>query len=415
MAKRKRLNIVSINKTPIVQQSIRDEELESSENQRQNQSFGKQFDSGNASTNEGESSEPSVSANAHSSQASGVAKKVRGPTQKLGIWELKGDSRIAVKFNDMAQPIGEEGNELTQFLGTLVKMSSHVGINFDEWRDVSYTTKETLWSIVKEKFKFLPAETRDVKKWIIANMGSKWKSWKNTLKERNYDPALTVDEMVTNETDKRVNKSQFKELVKTWVDPEFQAMCEVKKRSRSKNKEPHITGSKSFARLAEEEATKNNGVLPTRGKLFIRTRTRKNGTIINSAATAVVEALHNVMNEENDIQDSEGPVDYRNDDLAKVKGPEKRGRIRCVGFTVMKDKCASSSQQPQVPIQDPQVPILQAQVSTLSRKFDMLLGAFKKNLPHEQLCAILNDLNNEVIVLGCKLLLVYMHIWKLMM
>ncbi|CAH9135795.1 unnamed protein product [Cuscuta epithymum] len=102
------------------------------------------------------------------------------------------------------------------------------------------------------------------------------------------------------------------------------------------------------------------------------------------------------MNEENDIQDSEGPVDYRNDDLAKVKGPEKRGRIRCVGFTVMKDKCASSSQQPQVPIQDPQVPILQAQVSTLSRKFDMLLGAFKKNLPHEQLCAILNDLNNEV-------------------
>ncbi|CAH9076819.1 unnamed protein product, partial [Cuscuta europaea] len=85
----------------------------------------------------------------HSSQTSGIAKKVRGPTQKLGIWELKGDTRIAVTFNDLVQPIGEEGKELTQFLGTLVKMPNHVGINFHEWRDVANTSKETLWSIVK--------------------------------------------------------------------------------------------------------------------------------------------------------------------------------------------------------------------------------------------------------------------------
>ncbi|CAH9075027.1 unnamed protein product [Cuscuta europaea] len=297
----------------------------------------------------------------------------------------------------MVQPIGEEGKELTQFLGTLVKMPSHVGINFDDWRDVAHTTKETLWSIVKEKFKFLPAETPDVKKWVIANMGSKWKSWKNTLRSKNYDPALTIDEMVQNEKDMRVNKSQFTELVKTWMNPEFQAMSELKKGSRSKNQEPHTTGSKSFARLAEEEAIKNNGVLPTRGKLFIKSRTRKDDTIVNSTATRVVEALHHVMNEAVDTQDSEDTTDWRNDDLAKVKGPEKRGRIRCVGFTIVKDKQTSSSQQSQIPIQDPQVPILQAQVSSLSRKVDILLGAFKHNMTSGQFSAILNSLSNEVV------------------
>ncbi|CAH9113119.1 unnamed protein product [Cuscuta epithymum] len=103
------------------------------------------------------------------------------------------------------------------------------------------------------------------------------------------------------------------------------------------------------------------------------------------------------MNEDVETQDSEETTDWRNDDLAKVKGPEKRGRIRCVGFTIVKDKQTSSSQQSQISIQNPQVSILQAQVSSLSRKVDILLGAFKHNMTFGQLCAILNSLNNEAV------------------
>lgn len=46
-------------------------------------------------------------------------------------------------------------------------------------------------------------------------MGTKWRSWKGSLKETCYDPSLTVDEIVAQhvKNDDRLNPTQFKELV----------------------------------------------------------------------------------------------------------------------------------------------------------------------------------------------------------
>jgi hypothetical protein len=54
-------------------------------------------------------------------------------------------------------------------------------------------------------------------------MAKKWRTWKGSLKSRGYDPSLTVDEIVTKQTndDDRVNPTQFKELVTRWFDSEF--------------------------------------------------------------------------------------------------------------------------------------------------------------------------------------------------
>ena len=53
-----------------------------------------------------------------------------------------------VTFNELGQPIGDESNELTKFLGTLMRMSQHIGIDYEEWRKVPENKKEDLWSIV---------------------------------------------------------------------------------------------------------------------------------------------------------------------------------------------------------------------------------------------------------------------------
>ncbi|KAI7726493.1 hypothetical protein M8C21_015315 [Ambrosia artemisiifolia] len=223
-------------------------------------------------------------------QAKGAPKKVRGCTQKAEIWRLNNTQRIIVTFNKFGQPVGDEGKELVQYLGTLVRMADHVSIEYSDWRKVPKKNKEDLYSLVKSKFTIDPEETSQIKKWILQNMGKKWRHWKGLLKSRGYDPSLTIDEIVTQQTnnDDRVNATQFKELVSRWFTPEFQSTCDAKRSCRSKMKEPHVTGSKSFARLAHEVALKNDGVYPTRGEMYITSRTRKDGSIVDDEAANVV-------------------------------------------------------------------------------------------------------------------------------
>ncbi|MFS8028310.1 putative transposase, Ptta/En/Spm, plant [Helianthus anomalus] len=150
-----------------------------------------------------------------------------------------------------------------------------------------------MYLLVKSKFVNHPNETNEIKNWIFQSIGKKWKEWKGSLKACAYDPSLTVDEIVAQQVknDDRVNPTQFKELVTRWFTPEFQSTCGVKRMSRSKMKEPHVSGTKSFARLAHEMATKNNDIHPTRGEMYIKTRTRKDGSIVDDNATQVVASL----------------------------------------------------------------------------------------------------------------------------
>ncbi|GJS83775.1 transposase, Ptta/En/Spm [Tanacetum coccineum] len=72
----------------------------------------------------------------------------------------------------------------------------------------------------------------------------------------------------------------------------FKAISEKKKIVCSKSYEPHALGTKSFARLADEEK-KKTGVLPTRGTLYIMSCTKKNGSIVNATAAKVIKELLN--------------------------------------------------------------------------------------------------------------------------
>ncbi|PWA80145.1 Transposase, Ptta/En/Spm [Artemisia annua] len=166
-------------------------------------------------------------------------------------------------------------------------MSQHIDISIKDWRKVPDENKDDLWSIVKEKFEFAPVETEQIKLWVITDIGRKWKTWKYELKKRSFDSSLTVDEIVATQTDSRVEKQDFMKLVARWFCEDVQAISEKKKEIRSKSIEPHVLGTKSFARLANEEKQKT-GVQPTRGKLYIISRTKKNGSIVNETAAKVI-------------------------------------------------------------------------------------------------------------------------------
>ncbi|KAI3823680.1 hypothetical protein L1987_05120 [Smallanthus sonchifolius] len=76
-------------------------------------------------------------------------KKVRGYTQKAETWKMNSTQRIVVTFNKFGKPVGDEGNELVQYLGTLVRMADHVSIEYSDWRKVPMQKKEDMYSLVK--------------------------------------------------------------------------------------------------------------------------------------------------------------------------------------------------------------------------------------------------------------------------
>ncbi|KAI3827184.1 hypothetical protein L1987_01255 [Smallanthus sonchifolius] len=78
-------------------------------------------------------------------------KKVRGYTQKAETWKMNSTQRIVVTFNKFGKPVGDEGNELVQYLGTLVRIADHVSIEYSDWRKVPMQKKEDMYSLVKEE------------------------------------------------------------------------------------------------------------------------------------------------------------------------------------------------------------------------------------------------------------------------
>ncbi|KAL8237069.1 hypothetical protein R6Q59_018150 [Mikania micrantha] len=229
--------------------------------------------------------------------------------------------------------------------------------------------------MLNAKFVFHPNETNEIKKWILYSMGKKWRAWKGSLKARLYDPSLTVDEIVAQQVknDKRVSQTQFKDLLIVGSLPNFRV-------NRSKMKEPHVSGTKSFARLAHEMAMKNDGVYPTRGEMYIKTRTRKNGTIVDDEASHVVAALKDIPNESTNTSDDQN--DITNDAYLKVKGPEKRGYIRLVG---------------RMPAEKNNCPLVESEtINKLKSAVNALAMIIQDHIPNANLSPVLSNLNVKV-------------------
>ncbi|XP_076900951.1 uncharacterized protein LOC143555251 isoform X2 [Bidens hawaiensis] len=85
------------------------------------------------------------------SEIQGASKNVRGYTQKAETWKMDSTQRIVVSFNKFGISIRDEGNELVQFLGTLVRMPDHVSMEHSDWRKVPIRNKEDMYSLVKGK------------------------------------------------------------------------------------------------------------------------------------------------------------------------------------------------------------------------------------------------------------------------
>ncbi|KAL4348063.1 hypothetical protein GQ457_17G010780 [Hibiscus cannabinus] len=205
------------------------------------------------------------------------------------------------------------------------------------------------------------------------HMSTKWRQWKNELKSQIFDENQTVEQIIENCKDPRVNLDQLKILVEYWLSSKAMGQSVTNRSNRSKLEEPHCTGTRSFPRIVEDLTKESDGVPPTRADVYVKSRTRKDGSIVNSKAAVIV------INESSS-SDNLSQTSWSNDVFAQVKGPERRGRVRCVGaIHTRTSEVSGPSQSHQI---DEEVEGLKSKVSKLEKLFETcFLPYFQQQRP----------------------------------
>ncbi|OMO71296.1 Transposase, Ptta/En/Spm, plant [Corchorus olitorius] len=209
-----------------------------------------------------------------------------------------------------------------------------------------------------------------VKTWALEDLSTKWRAWKNELKNKYYDEDKTPEQMFEHVKDPRVNKDQFLFIAAHWL-------------------------------TTEAKTEENNGIPPSRADVYIRTRTRtrKDGNVVNDKATEFVQCMKGII-----IETSEDSItqetSWKDDVFSKVVGPEKRsGRVRCSGIkSSLSNKSGPSSSQPTQ--QNQEVQGLKTEVQNLRCALKVVLNVLQRQFPdesEEMLNTITRVVNGEVL------------------
>ncbi|XP_071931282.1 uncharacterized protein [Coffea arabica] len=268
---------------------------------------------------------PQSGANMTNADHAGLERKTRGrgPTRCLKL--LAEGMRISVTTNELGQPVGPEASKLVSFLGTLARNGNLAPLTYVDWRAVPEESKENMWEEVQKKFEIDP----NSKSWVIKSLGKKWKDWKSKLKTAHYITHATDEERLA-DRDERVLPEQWAYLVSHWSSEEAEKRSATNRANRAQQKFGHVTGTKSFARIREEQRVKrSDGKAPSRAELFILTRTRKDGKPVNEASSAVITQLREIGSQrQNAFQNNNAGGDV----FSQVVGRDRHGRVRCLGL-----------------------------------------------------------------------------------
>ncbi|CAI8588036.1 unnamed protein product [Vicia faba] len=274
--------------------------------------------------------------------------RVRGYSRMLDVWNLPDGEFIRVEVDSLGNPIEWEGKKLLNAIGSLARKHQYAPINILSWKDMPELNITNMLDLIQSKFHFVPTLTDQTKQILKDNLSAKWRQFKHDLKEKGYDENKTEEEMAANIPDRRVDPSQYRALVHHWCSQKGQKISNINKRNRSKYEDVHCMGTKSLPRFIHE-VTEANGVQPSRAEIYIQTRTRKDGRIVTEKAANVIGELKKHMVETSSSCTPQMPQDstnWANDIYSKVRGPEKRGSVRCLGKVPRVSN--TSSQSPNV-------------------------------------------------------------------
>jgi hypothetical protein len=98
------------------------------------------------------------------------------------------------------------------------QVRDNVPITITDWRQVSASIKDKIWSNMKEKIKFLAGAEDIVKNVMFINMGRLFRKWKSELNRMYVKKGLMPKHMG------KIIEAQWKEFVQQKTDPKAHAI-----------------------------------------------------------------------------------------------------------------------------------------------------------------------------------------------
>ncbi|KAK2453973.1 hypothetical protein QL285_001583 [Trifolium repens] len=133
-------------------------------------------------------------------KAKGLVRK-RGKTLCRSIHARQFKDRKEITLNGEGQPIGPDGNTVSQFssfLGTIGKSSDLCPLTFTSWIGLVKSWEkqdiDPVWDYVNEKY-IVPSEGRKV---VLAIVNDAWRRYKCFLKREHFTPYKTMRERLKN-------------------------------------------------------------------------------------------------------------------------------------------------------------------------------------------------------------------------
>ncbi|KAG2690556.1 hypothetical protein I3760_09G192500 [Carya illinoinensis] len=155
--------------------------------------------------------------------------RVKRPLHSIpDIWHLPEGERIEIELNLLGQPIKKQDSKVVRFGGLIARSNKLVPIIYKDWRSVPNTVKEEAWDLINGKFK-VPDDKLDVfKKWILKDLGKKWKDYKHELKKKLLNEKdASAAQVVARASPDIVDLEQRAELANLWFDPEYMVTVEM--------------------------------------------------------------------------------------------------------------------------------------------------------------------------------------------
>ncbi|XXG73091.1 hypothetical protein AAC387_Pa07g2068 [Persea americana] len=183
----------------------------------------------------------------------------------------------------------------------------------------------------QSKFEIATDEQPRVKKWVFDKICQFWKNWKSKLKKTHYDPFHTTRERLQYRPD-RVDPVQWVLLIEFWGTKDGMERSKRNAENRALQTMNHTAGTKSFARIREEERARNlDGQAPDRMEMFRLTHTRRDGQIVDWASEDALRRLNERVSQQ--LESPERSC-ARDDIFTQVMGEDRRGRVRTFGLGV---------------------------------------------------------------------------------
>ncbi|XP_062009336.1 uncharacterized protein LOC133725936 [Rosa rugosa] len=257
----------------------------------------------------------------------------RGKAKLLEIGKKKRKRPILVEFNERGQPIGKNAAIFSSFIGCTAR--ELIPITSPTWKNLSDLFKTQIWEHITTSF----TVDECYKKNVIRKMIKLWRDNRsNVMKEVEKQAELVgLQRAATLFKPNNVESmNEWLALVKNRTSPSFKEMCQKFKAMRAERTLLHRTSRKSFACLEEE--LRSQSETPdaiTRSDVWIHAyeaKKKKDSDVVEDPEIVKQVKMYKAEQEPSE------KCSLKDDAVAKVLGPDPRGRVRGLGFGAVPSK-----------------------------------------------------------------------------